>query len=156
MPARGASGGSDRTVASSATPFTSGLAGALAAPEVARRVDEVRGRPVVARRQRLRLAVLVLPRHELADRAAVAARREAVEVLRDEPVQDEVHAGRLVELAGARHSVERREGRQLALEALRVAAGEPDDLFELVRQIASSRAHVRQRSVGFASDQRRM
>ena len=76
----------------------------LAAAEVAGGVHEVGCGLVVARRQRLRLAVLVLPRHELADRAAVAARREPAEVVGDEPVHDEMHPRGLVQRARARHT----------------------------------------------------
>ncbi len=83
----------------------------LAAAEVGRGVDEVRGRPVVARRERLRLALGVLPRQQLADRAAVAAGRQPVEDLGDDAMQDEVDPGGLVELAGGCDAMQRRQDR---------------------------------------------
>ena len=103
----------------------------LTAPEVARGMHEVGRGLVVARGQRLELAVLVLPRQQLADRAAVAAARQPGQVLRDQPVQDEVHAAGLRRLAGRDDAVKRRQRGQLMLERIRIAAGEPYDLLEL-------------------------
>lgn len=71
----------------------------LAAPKVAWRVDEMRSGVVIARRQRPCVPVGVFPGQQFTDRSAVAAGRQPCRVLRNQPVQDEVHACGLADLA---------------------------------------------------------
>jgi hypothetical protein len=74
----------------------------------------------------------------------------------DEPVQDDVHAAGLVELAASRDLVQRRQHRQPALERLGLAARTADDGPQLRGEVVGARAHrACRRNVGFTSVQRR-
>jgi hypothetical protein len=53
------------------------------------------------------------------------------------------------------HAMQSRKRGQFTLERLRIAAGETDDVPELVSQVPGARAHRPERSVGPGSDQRR-